>query len=115
MTQELQVAISRGDTARVAEVCKAFGHSDVVADMFLAEFNESRSHRYDWGTITDRELQTLVRDYLSNGYITMRKPLAFSSDRSFATNQNRATPISFERAQKACRNPNVPDYFQTIY
>lgn len=116
ITQELQVAINRGDTVqvvplavRVDNICKALGMPHGTDYQFLGEFYNNASHRYNERTVSDGDLRALVRDYWRNGEITIRKPLEFSNDRSLVPSQTSSTVILFERAKRVCRNPGVPE------
>ena len=114
---QARLAAQGSPTARTVNACIALGHPEGIAGMFVREFDESRSHRYDWGTISDAELQTLVADFLDNGYITMKKPLVFSSDvPNAAAIPHKAPTMSIhQRVSNACRNPNVPDHLITKF
>jgi hypothetical protein len=116
---QARLAAQGSPTERTSKACIALGYSDGIAGMFVKEFDENKTHRYDWRTISDNELCMLINNYMDNGYITRKKPLAFPSDTAYErasqkTGSDTARPISFERARKVCRNPNVPDYFLRI-
>lgn len=103
---QARLAAQGSPTERVEKICKAFGKIE-IGGMFIREFDENTtSHRYNWGAMSDTELSALVRDYLDNGYITIKKPLVFPNDTVYKASD--VTP--FVRVTKACKNPNVPDY-----
>ncbi|MDP3641288.1 MAG: hypothetical protein Q8R43_02510 [Alphaproteobacteria bacterium] len=103
---QARLAAQGSPTERVEKICKAFGVL-ALRDMFITEFDENTTrHRYNWGAMSDTELSALVRNYLDNGYITIKKPLVFPNDTVYEVSD--VTP--FVRVTKACRNPDVPDY-----
>ncbi len=109
-SQPSRLAAQDSSIERAKKACIAVGVPEVNS-MFVQEFNQTRGlHRYNWNTATDAELQTLVRDFMSNGYITIKKPLDFSRD---VVREDTAGESALERARRVCANPNVPEKLLT--